>query len=138
LTNEILDALPTGQPIDFVESFAAPLPMLVIAEMLGVPSEDRARFKRWSDAIIEAGTEQTPENMAQSAELLMYFSEFLKERRERPLDDLISVLVHSEIDGERLEEFDLLMFCMTLLVAGNETTRNLISHGTHGLALRGE
>jgi len=67
-------------------------------------------------------------------ELLAYFSSVLAERRVSPGDDLISVLVDSEVDGERLEEFDLLMFCMTLLVAGNETTRNLISHGAHALA----
>jgi cytochrome P450 len=71
--------------------------------------------------------------MAQSAELLDYFGHVVARRREQPGDDLISVLVHSEIDGERLEEFDLLMFCMTLLVAGNETTRNLLSHGALAL-----
>jgi cytochrome P450 len=134
IVHELLDAIEPGEPFDFVDGFAAPLPMLVIAEMLGVPGEDRARFKRWSDAIIDAGTRPTPDNMAQSAELLEYFAAVLAERRERPGDDLISVLVHSEIDGERLAEFDLLMFCMTLLVAGNETTRNLLSHGAVALA----
>ena len=119
---------------DFVDVFAAPLPLLVIADMLGVPGADRVRFKRWSDAIIDAGTQPSPENMAQSVELLEYFGSVIAERRARPGDDLISVLVHSEIDGERLEEFDLLMFCMTLLVAGNETTRNLLSHGALALA----
>jgi len=121
-------------PIDFVDALGAPLPLLVIADMLGVPGADRARFKRWSDAIIEAGTEPTAENMAQSVELLEYFGGVIAGRRERPGDDLVSLLVHSEIDGERLEEFDLLMFCMTLLVAGNETTRNLLAHGALALA----
>jgi len=130
----LLDGLDPGGAVDFVEAFAAPLPLLVIADMLGVPGEDRAAFKRWSDAIIEAGTQPTEWNMAQSVELLDYFGRVLAERRERPGDDLISVLVHSEIDGERLEEFDLLMFCLTLLVAGNETTRNLLSHGAVALA----
>ena len=131
---ELLDRIAVDQPVDFVEEFAAPLPMLVIADMLGVPGADRVQFKRWSDAIIEAGTEPTNENMAQSSELLAYFANVLAERRERPGDDLLSVLVHSEIDNERLEEFDLLMFCLTLLVAGNETTRNLLSHGAVALA----
>ena len=134
MVGQLLDALEANRAIDFVEAFAAPLPLLVIADMLGVPGADRARFKRWSDAIIEAGTQPNEENMAQSAELLGYFASVLAERRERPGDDLLSVLVHSEIDGERLEEFDLLMFCMTLLVAGNETTRNLLSHGALALA----
>jgi cytochrome P450 len=134
LVRGLLDDLEPKETIDFVDALAAPLPLLVIAEMLGVPGEDLERFKRWSDAIIEAGTQPTPDNMAQSAELLEYFAAVLAERREHPRDDLISVLVHSEIDGERIEEFDLLMFCMTLLVAGNETTRNLLSHGALALA----
>jgi cytochrome P450 len=131
---QLLDQLPDGRPVDFVEAFAAALPLFVIADMLGVADGDRARFKHWSDAIIEAGTQPTTENMAQSGELLGYFASVIADRRERPGDDLISVLVHSEIDGERLEEFDLLMFCMTLLVAGNDTTRNLLSHGALALA----
>jgi cytochrome P450 len=135
IASELLDAIDDGRETDFVEAFAAPLPLLVIADMLGVPGADRGRFKRWSDAIIEAGSRATAENMAQSVELLEYFGAVIAERRERPGEDLISLLVHSEIDGERLEEFDLLMFCMTLLVAGNETTRNLLSHGAHALAI---
>jgi cytochrome P450 len=131
---ELLDAIPPGRPFDFVDAFAAELPILVIAEMLGVPGSDRARFKRWSDHIIAAGTDPTPENLAQAAELFAYFAGILAERRRSPGEDLLSTLVESEIDGERLEEFDLLSFCMTLLVAGNETTRNLLSHGMVGLA----
>lgn len=135
LVSELIDGIAVDRPIDFVETFSAPLPLLVIADMLGVPGADRAQFKRWSDAIIEAGTQPSEENMAQSVELLDYFGGVIAERRERPGDDLISVLVHSEIDGERLAEFDLLMFCLTLLVAGNDTTRNLLSHGAVALAL---
>jgi cytochrome P450 len=134
IVNELLADIDGNRITDFAEVVAAPLPLVVIADMLGVPGTDRARFKRWSDAIIEAGTQPTSDNMAQSVELLEYFGGVIAERRERPGDDLISVLVRSEIDGERLEEFDLLMFCMTLLVAGNETTRNLLSHGALALA----
>src|SRR5215470_17836671 len=136
--SELLDRLPVEQPVDFVEAFAAPLPLFVIADMLGVAGGDRAQFKRWSDAIVEAGTQPTDDNMAQSGELLGYFASVIADRRARPGDDLISVLVQSEIDGERLEEFDLLMFCMTLMVAGNDTTRNLLSHGALALALHPE
>jgi cytochrome P450 len=134
IARRLLDGIQPGRPVDFVDAFAAPFPLLVIAEMLGVPGADRERFRRWSDAIIDAGTEPTPDNMAQSAELLEYFSAVIAARRADPADDVISTLVHAEIDGERLEEFDLLMFCMTLLVAGNETTRNLLSHGLLALA----
>jgi len=135
LVRELAVELDGGGTVDFVEAFASPLPMLVIAEMLGVPGSDRAQFKIWSDAIIDAGTQVSNESMMLSMQLLDYFGRVIAERREHPRDDLISVLVHSEIDGEKLEEFDLLMFCMTLLVAGNETTRNLLSHGAVGLAL---
>jgi cytochrome P450 len=120
--------------VDFVEGFAVQLPLRVIEHMLGVPGADRARFRVWSDAVIDAATEQTPETMALAAELVGYFAGVVAERRARPGDDVISTLVHSTIDGEQLEEFDLLMFCMTLLVAGNETTRNLLSHGMLALA----
>jgi cytochrome P450 len=133
-TRQLLDGIAPGRPFDFVAAFAAELPIVVIAEMLGVPRSDRAQFKRWSDHIIAAGTTPTAENLAQTAELFQYFAAVLAERRRRPGEDLLSTLVQSEIDGERLEEFDLLSFCMTLLVAGNETTRNLLSHGVLGLA----
>ena len=134
LARELLDGIPAGEPIDLVESFAARLPLLVIADMLGIPASDHERFRRWSDLIIDAGNEATPENMEGAVELFGYFSQVLAERRAAPTDDLLSLLVQSEVDGERLEEFDLLSFCLTLLVAGNETTRNLISHGALALA----
>jgi cytochrome P450 len=123
-----------GAPLDFVEAFAAPLPLLVIAEMLGVPGDDRARFRDWSDAVIDAATAPAAQNMAATNELLAYLGGVIRERRARPEADLISTLVAAEIDGERLDDSDVLMFCLTLLVAGNETTRNLLSHGTLALA----
>ena len=136
IVRELLAAVEPGVEVDFVAEVSSPLPIIVIAEMLGVPGSDRDRFKTWSDAVIEAGTKQTPENMTQAAELVGYFAGVLAERRRQPGDDLVSLLAHGEIDGERLEDFDILMFCMTLLVAGNETTRNLISHGVDALAGR--
>jgi cytochrome P450 len=138
VTRTLLDVIEAGRPVEFVETFAARLPLLIIADMLGVPGSDRETFKRWSDLIIDAGTEPTPENMQAGVELFGYFSAVLAERRAHPTDDLLSTLARSEVDGERLEEFDLLAFCMTLLVAGNETTRNLLSHGTLALATHPE
>ena len=134
IAHELCSAIEPGRSFDLVEELASPLPLLVIADMLGVPGSDRDRFKYWSDLIIEASVEQTPENMAATGELVAYFLAIIAERRERPAGDLISTLVHSQIDGERLEDFDLVAFCLTLLVAGNETTRNLISHGIVGFA----
>ena len=97
-----------------------------------------ARFRRWSDAIIDAATQPTEDTVLQVVELLGYFQTVIAERRSAPGDDLISTLVHSEVDGEQLQENDLLAFCMTLLVAGNETTRNLLANGTLALALHPE
>jgi cytochrome P450 len=133
-TRRLLDGFADARDVDFVEDFAVQLPILVIAEMLGVPGSDLEQFKKWSDAAIEAASEASPESMEQAAELLTYFAGVLAERRAKPGSDILSTLVASEIDGERLDEFDLLMFCMTLLVAGNETTRNLLSQGALALA----
>src|SRR3954451_10285655 len=127
LTREALDAIDPGAEVDLVDAVTAPVPMLVIAEMLGVPTEDRDRFRIWSDGVMEAATEMSPEAMTKAAELFGYFSEHLAMRREQPGKDLISRLVTAEVEGERLTEWDLLGFCMSLLVAGNETTRNLLS-----------
>ncbi len=134
LVADLLEAGAGARPVDFVDAFAVHLPLRVIEHMLGVPDADRPRFRVWSDGVIAAATEQTAETMALAAELLGYFGAVVAERREHPSDDVISTLVHSTIDGQQLEEFDLLMFCMTLLVAGNETTRNLLSHGMLALA----
>jgi cytochrome P450 len=127
LTSEVFDAIDPGTEIDLVDAVTAPVPMLVIAELLGVPTEDRDRFRRWSDAMMDAATEMSQDALVQAAELYGYFNEHLALRRENPGEDLLSRLVSAEVDGERLTEWELLGFCMTLLVAGNETTRNLLS-----------
>jgi cytochrome P450 len=130
IARESLAAVPRGEVVDFVASVSVPTPLLVIAELLGVPGEDRADFRRWSDAMIEASdTGTTPETLARQTELFNYFQKKLGERRQQPRDDLISILLEAEVEGERLSESEILMFCLTLLVAGNETTRNLVSGG---------
>ena len=128
-----LDAIAPGVPLDFVEHVAVPLPLQVIAEMLGVPAEDRARFKQWSDVIISGADLGPAAAMSTVQELFTYFFEQLEARRRAPRDDLVSALALAEVDGERLADAEVLMFCMTLLVAGNETTRNLISGGGRAL-----
>jgi len=125
-----LDAIDPSGPVDFVEQIAIPLPMYVIAEMLGVSDERYADFRRWSDAMIEAGGGNvSPEVAAVVAELMQYVLGVAVDRRADPRDDLISLLVQAEIDGERLSDAEVGMFCLTLLVAGNETTRNLVAGG---------
>jgi cytochrome P450 len=125
-----LDAIDVCAPVDFVEQVAIPMPMYVIAEMLGVASDDYGDFRRWSDATIEVGGGGiTPETAKVVGELVQYVLGVAERRRRDPQDDLVSILVEAEIDGERLSDAEIGMFCLTLLVAGNETTRNLVSGG---------
>ncbi|HLK11552.1 MAG TPA: cytochrome P450 [Candidatus Binatia bacterium] len=135
LAQASLAALVPGEPLDFVEQVAVPLPLLVIAEMLGVPAADRPQFKRWSDAIIAGADAGPAATLAVVQELFGYFHEVLEARRRQPRDDLVSALARAEVEGERLADAEILMFCMTLLVAGNETTRNLIAGGARALLL---
>ncbi len=135
LTTELLDdILDNGGEIDLVEEFAYPLPVIVIAELLGVPPEDREQFKQWSDAIVSAASEdenteefyERQDEMRQ--EMAFYFVQLMEDRRENPRDDLISTLVTAEIDGEPLDHREILGTCILLLVAGNITTTNLITN----------
>ncbi len=131
IARECLDAIEPGSVTDLVEALAVPLPMFVIAEMLGVPRSDRPRFKKWSDSMVEAGGgNRTPATDAMLGEMLGYFAGVLAERRRAPKDDLVSTLARAEIEGEELTDPAILMFCVTLLAAGNETTRNLVSGGS--------
>jgi cytochrome P450 len=134
LTVELLDAIDPSATVNAVEAVAAPLPLLVIAELLGVPREDFDRFRVWSDAMIDSASDFTDESLAKAAELFMYVNAVVEDRRQNPADDLISVLLTGRVDGEALSEVDVNMFCMTLLVAGNETTRTLIGNGLLALA----
>jgi len=131
IARECIDSIEPGTTHDLVDALAVPVPMYVIAEMLGVPRSDRPAFKRWSDSMIQAGGgNRTPETDACLGEMLGYFAGVLAERRRAPKDDLVSTLARAEIDGAALADSEILMFCITLLAAGNETTRNLISGGS--------
>jgi cytochrome P450 len=133
IVRECLDAIRVGEPTDFVDRISVPLPLLVIAEMLGVPAADRDDFRRWSDVVVEAAETNEDALFRSIGEFFAYLQAAIDERRKRPSDDLISVLIQAEVDGDRLAEADILLFCQTLLVAGNETTRNLISGGALAL-----
>jgi cytochrome P450 len=130
LARESVAQIRPGEPFDFVERVALPLPMFVIAELLGVPSSDYEAFRRWSDVMIEAGSSgPRPETLPIVIELFSYMVEKATERRRAPREDVLTKLALAEIDGERLNDAELGAFCLTLLVAGNETTRNLIAGG---------
>ncbi len=132
IVDELLDAVAASGKMDIVDDLAYPLPVIVIAELMGIPPERRADFKRWSDAIVSGERQRQPGAAggytSAQGEMTEYFREVIEQRREQPGDDLISALLRSEIDGEHLSERELLGFCILLLVAGNETTTNLIGN----------
>jgi cytochrome P450 len=135
ITNELLDTAPEPGKLDVIGDLAAPLPVIVIAEMLGVSPRDRLQFKEWSNDIARTlgGPLQAMDTLerAQSSSLALreYFQRVIAERRREPKDDLISGLIAAEEQGDLLSEDELLATCVLLLVAGNETTTNLIGNG---------
>ena len=125
IVNELLDRVaPTGK-MDVVDDLAYPLPVIVIAEMLGIPPEQREQFKYWSDELI--GESRTPGHNPQ-IEMGKYFYSMIEQRRQEPKNDLISALLAAQINSEHLDMMELLGFCILLLVAGNETTTTLLGN----------
>ena len=130
LTDELLDGIASTGTADLIAGLAYPLPVIVIAELMGIPPADRDRFKQWSDVIVSqtrAGAENA-DHHATNVEMTGYFLDLIEQRRSRPGNDLISSLLSAEIDGQKLSVAELLGFCSLLLVAGNETTTNLIGN----------
>jgi len=129
---DVLDAIDPDAPIDAVDAISAPVPILMIAHMLGVPAEDLPTFRTWSDAIAIAATDPTDPRAMVAIDFFVYFNAKLDARASEsdPPEDLLTAIT---VDAEltRAEE---LGFCMSLLVAGNETTRHLISGGLVALA----
>jgi cytochrome P450 len=134
----VLDRTPDSGAFDFIDLVAAPFPLMVIAELLGIPDGDRPDFRRWSDATIEA-TDKPPEATAEATgELFKYLMEHIAAKKAHPGDDVVSILVGAEVDSRSLDGDELLIFLLSLLVAGNETTRTLISGGTLALVEHAE
>jgi cytochrome P450 len=123
----LLDAVEAREEIDFVAELAAPFPLIVIAELLGIDESDREDFRGWSDAAIESPDLPPDETMAALGELSGFIVEHIRSKRDHPGEDLVSLLVGSEVGGCPLSKEELFMFLLTLLVAGNETTRTLLS-----------
>jgi cytochrome P450 len=129
----VLGAVPTDRVVDFVDAVAAPFPIAVIAEMFGVADADRALFRRWSDAVIES----TDLSERKRADELGEMAAFLIGHIESPVtasNDLLNLLKTASLDGRPLDQTEIMGFCLTLLVAGNETTRTLVSGGVEALA----
>lgn len=138
ITSAIIDrAIDKGDQCDFVVDVAAELTLQVIAELLGVPLEDRHKVFQWSNRMIGSEDPEyaiSDELVRQAQiEMFMYVNALAPKRREQPRDDLVTTLLNAEINGDRLSEMDFNLFFLLLAVAGNETTRNALSHGIHTL-----
>jgi cytochrome P450 len=140
VVDELLDAAMDQGQVDLVEAFAYPLPVRVICDLLGVPVEDHGRFKEWSNALargLDPDFLLTAEVIGARGQAVLqfsqYFFELLAERKRNPGQDLLSLLVAAEDGGATLSEAEMLSTCILLLVAGHETTVNLISGGTLAL-----
>jgi cytochrome P450 len=138
IADELLNKVQNKGKMDAVADFAFPLPVTVIAEMLGIPSADRQKFKRWSNsmvALLEPGARMVvlPGALAARSALIAYLRPLIEQRRKKPQEDLISSLVQAEEEGSKLTEAELLANIVLLLIAGHETTVNLISNSILGL-----
>jgi cytochrome P450 family 142 subfamily A polypeptide 1 len=140
ICDEIIDAVCERGECDFVRDIAAPLPLIVIGDALGFAPEDRAALLNWSDDMVRGLTGgDDPGLLTRAGEAFTGFTEYasrtIAARRDDPRDDLISVLVHAELDGDRLDHDSILHDSLLILVGGDETTRHVISGGMYQLCV---
>jgi hypothetical protein len=131
LTAAHIGAFVAAGRCDIIQDFAAKLPMDVVSELLGVPAPDRDTLRHWADAVLhrEEGRADIPSSARQaSGQLVAYFRDLVAQRRRQPGSDLPSALLHAEIEGDRLEDRDVIAFLFLMIIAGNETTTKLIGN----------
>ena len=135
IADQLLDQVQHQGQMDLIEDFAFPLPMIVIAELLGIPPRDRLRFRNWSTAFVtpSANLERSSKKMAKAGQVMEDFTRYMRQifaaRRREPRQDLISHLLQAEENGDTLSEEELFSMVILLIVAGHETTVNLIGNG---------
>ncbi|HLX88184.1 MAG TPA: cytochrome P450 [Acidimicrobiales bacterium] len=136
MADQIIDRVCERGECDFVMDVAAWLPLMVIGESLGFDEADYPALLDWSDALL-SGLDGTPESMARMTEVFLLYEAYarrvIEARRQHPASDLMSVLVHAEVDGERLDDHQLLLDSLLILIGGDETTRHVISGGVYQL-----
>ncbi|MCB1262326.1 MAG: cytochrome P450, partial [Acidimicrobiales bacterium] len=138
--NQIIDAVCERGSCDLVADIAAWLPMVMIGDALGVAPEDRGMLLEWSDDLLksQSGT-ASEELLLKAAEVFGAYSAYahgvIADRRDNPRDDLMSILVHAEVDGDRLSDDALIYESLLILIGGDETTRHVISEGVYQLLL---
>ena len=129
LADEMVASLDAPRPIDVVQALTIPLPVAVIARMMGIPAERSEDFKRWSDALTGTLAGVSPADRQRDLfEMTTFFQSLIPTRRAEPHDDLVSAVVNAEIDGQRLTDQEIVGFNILLLIAGNETTTNLLGN----------
>jgi cytochrome P450 family 142 subfamily A polypeptide 1 len=138
LCDTLIDAVCERGECDFVRDLAAPLPMAVIGDMLGVRPEEREMFLRWSDDLMNfLSSTADPEDFQLTMDAFAAYSEYMTgmiaERKKQPADDLVSVLVHAEVEGEQLADHQIVTEVLLILIGGDETTRHTLSGGTRQL-----
>jgi cytochrome P450 len=134
ICQELLDAMEREGRVDLVRDYALPLPATVIAELLGIPAGDHRKFHRWSNRIVSISSGRDVwRALPAAATFVRYLRKMVERRRSSPQDDLISALVQAEEEGDKLSQDELLAMSFLLLVAGHETTVNLIASGTFAL-----
>jgi len=138
IARRLIDGFAARGEADLLAEFARHLPSLVIGEMIGVPEDRHEAFLEWTEAMVETGGDGPAHVIQAATNIYSEFSKLLALRRGARRDDLMSALVDAELDGQQLSEEDLLGFCFTLIVAGNDTTTNLIANGAVLLALHPE
>ncbi|WP_224365239.1 cytochrome P450 [Hyalangium versicolor] len=134
---ELLDSMGKGSA-EFMSAYAVPLPMRVIATMLGVPDQDYPSFKLWSEAVVSYAGMPAEERARKTQEMMAYLGQAIAERRKQPREDLISALTVADVEGAALSDAEIRSFVAVLLIAGNETTTNLIGNMMAILADRPE
>ncbi|MCM3729962.1 cytochrome P450 [Neobacillus cucumis] len=141
ITERLLEQVSGEEEFDLVKEFTYPLPMEVIASMLGIPSQYMDKFKEWSDILVSFPKSSSKEDLEENRsirlkaqeELSQFFHYIITEKRGHLGDDIISILIQAEEEGTKISEEHLIPFCQLLLVAGNETTTNLISNAVYCL-----
>lgn len=129
--DECLARARDGEAFDFVDDYAGKLPMDVISDLMGVPEPDRAELRRLADLVMhrEEGVQDVPEEaMVAALDLITYYQQMVAERRRERTEDLTSALIDAEVDGEKLDEDEILSFLFLMVVAGNETTTKLLAN----------
>ncbi|GCE13771.1 cytochrome P450 [Tengunoibacter tsumagoiensis] len=133
IVDTYLDSVIESGKMDVIQDLSYPLPLVVICEMLGIPMEDRDFFGYWTEIVIAEFAKFQGGDLEAQQKLGAYFLQIADLRRKEPKDDLISALLTAQVDGERLSDRDIQSFCMILLLAGSETTRNLIGNAIYAL-----